>query len=314
MAAIDIKRTIDKEDILFITAETGFGKIGLEKGGYHVLHPYNYKTVLGRIILELMSRLKLPQTLLFNKKILKKKYKHIITEDSIITKSFLIWLKKNCSDSTIYFKYTNMVGKAHHLFPNEIPEGINIWTYDQYDSDKYGINLSKCGGYYSAYKGEKREKKYDVMYVGKDKGRSEEILTLQKEFERLGLKTKFLIMPTTRVSKKKAFYSKPIPYEEVIQLVTESRAILNITLPDQQGATLRDYESIFNEVKLITTNKNIKSFDFYNENNIFVLNEDNLNELPCFVHKPYKALDPSIVSGYSLDMAVLEMLNNEKGV
>lgn len=313
METSDIKHAIDKEDILFITAETGFGKLGLKKGGYNVLHPYNYKTIFGRIILESMSRLKLPQTLLFNKQILKKKYKHIITEDSIITKSFLIWLKKNCSGSTIYFKYTNMVGRAHHLFPDEIPEGINIWTYDKYDSDKYGLNLSKCGGYYTAYIGEKREKKYDIMYVGKDKGRAEEILSLQKEFEKLGLKTKFLIMPTTRVSKKKAFYSKPIPYEEVIKLVTESRAILNITLPDQQGATLRDYESIFNEVKLITTNKNIQSFDFYNENNIFVLNEDDLNELPRFVYKPYQKLDSTIVSGYSLDMAVLEMLNNEKG-
>lgn len=312
MAAIDIKCTIDKEDILFITAETGFGKIGLEKGGYHVLHPYNYKTVLGRIILELMSRLKLPQTLLFNKKILKKKYKHIITEDSIITKSFLIWLKKNCSDSTIYFKYTNMVGKAHHLFPDEIPEGINIWTYDQYDSDKYGINLSKCGGYYTAYKGDKREKKYDVMYVGKDKGRSEEILSLQKEFEKLGLKTKFLIMPTTRVSKKKAFYSKPIPYEEVINLVMESRAILNITLPDQQGATLRDYESIFNEVKLITTNKNIKSFDFYDENNIFVLGEDDNENLIEFVENPYISLNASILEKYSLDSAVKEIIGVSK--
>lgn len=107
------------------------------------------------------------------------------------------------------------------------------------------------------------------MYAGKDKGRSEEILSLQNEFEKLGLKTKFLIMPTTRVSKKKAFYSKPIPYEDVIKLVMESRAILNITLPDQQGATLRDYESIFNEVKLITTNKNIKFFDFYDSNNVF---------------------------------------------
>ena len=314
MDARDIKYIIDKEDILFITAETGFGKIGLEKGGYHVLHPYNYKTVLGRILLELMSRLKLPQTLLFNKQILKRKYKHIITEDSIITKLFLIWLKKNCSDSTIYFKYTNMVGRAHHLLPDEIPEGINIWTYDKYDSEKYGLNLSKCGGYYTAYKGEKRQKKYDVMYVGKDKGRSEEILSLQNEFEKLGLKTKFLIMPTTRVSKKKAFYSKPIPYEDVIKLVMESRAILNITLPNQQGATLRDYESIFNEVKLITTNKNIKSFDFYDSNNIFLLKEDDLNDLPRFIYEPYRTLDSTIVSRYSLDMMVLEMLNNEQGV
>ena len=68
MDARNKKDTINKEDILFITAETGYGKIGLEKGGYHVLHPYNYKTALGGIILGVMIRLKLPQTLLFNKR------------------------------------------------------------------------------------------------------------------------------------------------------------------------------------------------------------------------------------------------------
>lgn len=310
----DKKDTINKEDILFVTAETGYGKIGLEKGGYHVLHPYGYRTIIGRVILEVLVRLNAPQTFIFNKKILKNKYRYIIVEDSIITKQFLIWIRKKNPDSRIIFKYTNMIGKAHHILPQDVPNEIEIWTYDKHDSDKYGIKLSKCGGYPTYFIGEKREKKYDIMYVGKDKGRSEEILYLQNKFEKLGLKTKFLIMPTTRVSKKKGFYSKPISYEEVIKLVTESRAILNITLPNQQGATLRDYESIFNEVKLITTNKNIKSFDFYDPNNIFVLKEDNLNDLPRFIHEAYRTLDSTIVNKYSLDMAIVEMLNSEQGV
>lgn len=314
MDAKDKGDKINKEDILFVTAETGYGKIGLEKGGYHVLHPYNYRTTIGRIILEVLVRLNLSQTLIFNKKILKDKWRYLIVEDSIITKQFLIWIRKNFPDSRIIFKYTNMIGKAHHILPQDVPDEIEIWTYDKYDSDKYGIKLSKCGGYPTYYVGKKREKKYDIMYVGKDKGRSEEILYLQKKFENLGLKTKFLIMPTTRISKKKSFYSKPISYEEVIKLVTESRAILNITLPNQQGATLRDYESIFNEVKLITTNKNIKFLDFYDSNNVFLLKEDDLNDLPRFIYEPYRTLDSTIVSRYSLDMMVLEMLNNEQGV
>ena len=90
----DKKDTINKEDILFVTAETGYGKIGLEKGGYHVLHPYGYRTIIGRVILEVLVRLNAPQTFIFNKKILKNKYRYIIVEDSIITKQFLIWIRK----------------------------------------------------------------------------------------------------------------------------------------------------------------------------------------------------------------------------
>lgn len=309
-----IGNRIYKKDVLFITANTDFVKSGLEKGGYSVMHPYCYRTIVGRLLLEVAHRLKLPHAFLFNKDIKKNKHSYIIVQDMIITKSFLEWLLKECPLSKIVFQYTNMVGKAHHLLPNEIPDEISVWTYDKYDSDKYGINLSKCGGYYTAYIGTRKEIKYDIMYVGKDKGRAEEIISLQKQFESMGLKTKFLIMPTTRTSMKKDFYSKSIPYEEVINLVTESKAILNIALPNQQGATLRDYESIFNEVKLITTNRNIKSFDFYDKNNIFVLGEDDMNNLCNFINTPYKKIDSIIVNKYSLDEMVKEILDGERGV
>ena len=300
---------VNKKEILFISADVGYTKIGLEKEGYNILHPYNYKTIVGRSLLEVLRRTKLPQKVLFNKKILNSKYKYIIIQDSIITEQFLRWIQKNCSDSKIIFQYNNMVGKAHHLLPRQIPQGIEIWTYDKHDSQKYGIRLSKHGGYYTAFIGKKREKKYDVMYVGKDKGRAEDILNIKKKIEEMGLTTKFMIMPSTRISKKKSYYSEPISYENVIKLVTESRAILNITLPQQTGATLRDYESIYNEVKLITTNQDIASFDFYRKENIFIIGKDNFSDLGEFIKTPFVSLDREILRKYSLDEAVKEWIN-----
>lgn len=302
------KKILYKEEVLFITAEMGYVKIGLQNGGYEVLHPYRYKTIVGRLVLELLVQLKLPQRIIFNKKVLDFSGKYIIVHDSIITRQFLLWLKKNHPDKRLIFDYTNMIGKAHHLLPKSIPRDIEIWTYDKHDSEKYGINLSRCGGYPTSFIGEKREKKYDVIYVGKDKGRAEYILGLKKQFEAMGLTTKFLIMPSTRVSKKKGYYSKEIPYQEVIKLVTESRAILNIALPNQKGATMRDYESIFNEVKLITTNANIKELEFYKKQNVFILGEDDVSGLNEFIKSPFEKISENIVCKYSLDSFVEELV------
>lgn len=303
-----MSKIINKNEILFIAAETDYVKHGLEKDGYTVFHPYRYKTIIGRILLEIFSRLNLPQTFLFNKKITKVTAKYIIILDSIVTKKFLLWVQKNFPDSKIIFKYTNMVGKARHLLPSQIPQGIDIWTYDKHDSEAYNIKLNKCGGYCTSLIGEKREKIYDVVYVGRDKGRASYIMKLKKKFESMGLVVKFLIIPTTRISRKKSYYSRPIPYKEVIKLITESRAILNVLLPDQQGATLRDYESIYNEVKLITTNTKIKNLDFYDKENIFILNEDNLNDLKSFLYSPYKKLSEELLKQYSINTAVAEMI------
>lgn len=308
MKNVEEKSGVNKSEILFITAETGYVKTGLEKGGYRVLHPYNYKTVIGRVLLEILIRTKLPQAILFNREIAKDSCRYIIVQDSIITKQFLEWLKVKCPKANINYQYTNMVGKAHHLLPCEIPADIVVWTYDEHDSNKYEINLNRCGGYYTSFIGKKREKKYDVMFVGKDKGRSEYIFDLKNRIEELGLKTKFLIMPSTRISKQEKYYSKPIAYEEVIKLVTESKAILNVTLPEQRGATMRDYESVYNEVKLITTNKNIKNFPFYNSNNIFIIGEDDYSSLPTFINTPFESLDEGVKKFYSLDAYVEEIL------
>jgi hypothetical protein len=302
---------LDKKNILFVTASTGYITNGLCKAGYTVMYPYNYKTIIGRIVLEIIVRLKLPQSIIFNKKILGFTGKYIIIHDTIITRRFLEWLKSKKPDVKIIYEYTNMIGQARNISPDQIPQGITVWTYDKYDSEKYNINLFSCGGYLNSYIREKREKRYDIMYVGKDKGRADYILNLKKQFEDMGLKTKFLIMPSTRISKKKSFYSKEISYEEVIKLVTESRAILNIALPNQKGATMRDFESIYNEVKLITTNENIKSFDFYDKTNVFIIGENDLNELPAFLKSPFSTVSQNILKKHSIDTFVEELISFE---
>lgn len=299
---------ISKKDVLFVTAETGYVKRGLEMEGYGVIHPYRFKTLFGRVLFEVVVKLKFSQKFMFNKRIKGFEGKYVIVQDSIITRQFLEWLKKIHSDKQLFFSYGNMVGKAHHLMPSEIPCGIEVWTYDEFDSKKYNIKLCKCGGYFTAFIGKKTEKKYDVMYVGKDKGRAEYIMSLKKQFEDLGLTTKFLIMRSTRISKKKSFYSNEIPYEEIIKIVNESRAILNISLPDQKGATMRDFESIFNEVKLITTNENITSFDFYNEHNVWILNKKNMDGLPDFIEEPFEKVADNILKNYSIDAYVGEII------
>lgn len=52
--------------------------------------------------------------------------------------------------------------------------------------------------------------------------------------------------------------------------------------------------------KLITTNKCIKEFDFYNKNNILVL-ENNYDEIKDFLALPYIIIDEKIKNNYMLE-------------
>lgn len=298
---------MNKKSLLIITARRGYPTEAFKKTGYRVCYPYKENNIIERIFREIWFCLRLPQRIWFRK--IDENVDNIIVQDPLITKQYLLWLQSIYPKAKIRFMYQNMVGRAKHIVPSEIPSGITIWTYDGYDSRKYGLNLLQSGGYYNYLIGEKREKIYDVFFVGADKGRGESLLKLQKQMERLGLRTKFIIAPDGRFSKNKKYYSKPISYTEVIDYVTKSKSILNITLPNQLGATMRDYESIFNETKLITTNRNVKNFDFYIKDNVFILGERDLSELPKFLTTPFVPIAREILTKHTLDTQMEEILS-----
>lgn len=295
-----------KDGVIFITARKSYVVDGLKNDGYTVMRPYKDKSIIGRVLRELWFRFHLPEQVWYIK--VHKEIYNIIVQDPLITKEYLKWLKKIKPKAKIYFMYGNMVGNAKHILPNEIPDGISVWTYDSYDAKKYGLNLYE-GGYSRSFIGNKKETKYDVFYVGADKGRGEFLMELQRQMEVLGVKTKFIITAGSILSKKKKYYSKPISYSKVIEYVNKSKAVLNIAMPNQTGVTMRDYESIFNEVKLITNNQSIKHFTFYKEENVFILGERSLAELPVFLSTPFVPIDDKVKDGLTMDK-VVEMITN----
>lgn len=67
------------------------------------------------------------------------------------------------------------------------------------------------------------------------------------------------------------------------------------------GITLRVLESLFFEKKLITNNINIINCEFYNKNNIFIINKDNLDDLNDFLKSEYKKIDKKIINYFDYE-------------
>ena len=84
-------------------------------------------------------------------------------------------------------------------------------------------------------------------------------------------------------------------------MIAESKCILDYNQEGQVGLSLRPMEALFLERKLITNNTDIKNYDFYNHDNIFILGEDNINEIKEFINKPYKKIDQDIIDYYDFD-------------
>ena len=91
-------------------------------------------------------------------------------------------------------------------------------------------------------------------------------------------------------------YKKNISYKENLKNVIQSDIVLDIPISGQKGLTLRVLEALYYKKKLISFNDYLKNELFYNDNNILILNEGDLDsnividKIEEFLNKPYQDL------------------------
>jgi hypothetical protein len=100
---------------------------------------------------------------------------------------------------------------------------------------------------------------------------------------------------------KNYFHYKPINYNEYMEIIDKSKAIIDTEAPKQTGLTMRTFEVLGKEKKLIMTNINIMEYDFYNAANILVIDRNNPVIDDDFLNKTYKPLSPNLYYKYSID-------------
>lgn len=91
-----------------------------------------------------------------------------------------------------------------------------------------------------------------------------------------------------------------LSFEEVISMYNSSSAVIDIPALYQNGLTIRTFETMALHKKLITSNKNITNYDFYDPDNIFIIQDG--CELPSkeWFEKPFSIAD-EIIKKYSLE-------------
>ncbi|MEJ8597941.1 hypothetical protein JSO62_04455 [Riemerella anatipestifer] len=102
-----------------------------------------------------------------------------------------------------------------------------------------------------------------------------------------------------------------VSFEDNLKQVKSCDVLLDLLNNIHNGLSFRVFESIGYQKKLLTNNPYVKQFDFYNENNIFVFDENNLNLIPEFLQKPYQPLPHSIREKYSFSNWIRYILDIE---
>ena len=187
----------------------------------------------------------------------------------------------------------------------------DIWTFDEKDAEKYKLKFREQF-HFIEISDMSLEEKNQLFFIGIDKGRIEKIKNLDRIFNNFfNIKTKILIKKDKfkryKKEEQKYFINNLLPYEEVTKELKSSKYILDIVKEGQTGLTLRVLEAVFYCKKLITNNKEIIKYDFYNPNNILIIEDMNkisqetIKKISEFVEIEYERIDKSILKKYMIE-------------
>ena len=301
---------MDKRKICFVRAKLKKDYVfdGIANSGYRIIIPYTDRNIFLRVCRELWTRFKLPKTSIWYNKATKNiEQEIVIVKDPLITADFICYLRQYNPNCKIIFDYDNRVARS--LDPESIRKYVDeIWSYDEDDCTKYGLR-KKGHAYLDVYQTRPNpERKYDVFYVGRDKGRLDQIHDLEEKLQAQGLRTYFYICADREyLTWKKKEYRHFLPYEGYLELLKESRAILNIVPEGQRSITQREMEAVFDGVKCITNTKGILDFELYDRSRYYLL-DDNYGGISEFLNTPFKEVDDSELRKYRFASHINEMM------
>ena len=196
------------------------------------------------------------------------------------------YLRKKYKNCKIICRFEDIIDKMPYCNFDDYKDSFDmLFTFDEVDAQKYGIPYYPSWYDNCDVPEDDNIEETDVFFVGKAKDRLPEIVAAYEKLSKAGLKCKFHIVGVPkekRIYPEEIEYGEYMPYIKVLQHVKKTKCMLEILQKDAGSETLRVFEAINYNKKLITTNKNMLTREYYNPQNILYYEE--IEDLdPAFV-------------------------------
>lgn len=236
------------------------------------------------------------------------KYQKIILFDSIYNNLIGSFIgNKITKDQKVFvYSWNTILDKKQEKIIFHAKKRFKVYSFDKFDCNKYDLSYAPmvyCENAVELNNEKIDNNKYDVCFVGKDKGRTDYLYNLYQKFTEKKVKCKFYILGNKIEEYESSgfcFISNYMSYKDSRELINSSKAVLDIQQEGQEGITIRIVEALFCNKKVITNKVNIADYDFYSNKNIFCLGVDNFDNIVDFINCKNEIIDSSIMEKYEI--------------
>lgn len=188
----------------------------------------------------------------------------------------------------------------------------SIFSFDDNDISKYNFKKTNNYIYFDKKPLDLKKPEFDIFYLASYDKRldllneiSLKLLAINKTymFIIIGKKTwKKNISNFFKNTDKSIIYRRNrIKQQDIGFYYSKTAVILDLVRDNQIGLSFRVFEAMAFQKKLITSNKSIKNYDFYNPKNILIVDKFNLVFDNSFFETNYEPLPDDIFIKYTLD-------------
>lgn len=214
------------------------------------------------------------------------------------------------SKKLIAYNYDSMVQLP--LPSDKITYFDEIYSFDKNDCEKYQFKFITNFIYIPK---EEIKPNFDLKVFtiqSKSQDRMHTINKIANELDRLSIKNyEFHIYgkPSNNANKNIIFFNERISFDFFKNKMKNAEILLDLVRKGQNGLSFRIFEAMALQKKLITTNKNITRYNFYNPNNILVIDTDDISIPASFLNSKYEPLNEQIYQKYTLENWIQTVFN-----
>ncbi|MDF2820343.1 MAG: hypothetical protein K0R15_784 [Clostridiales bacterium] len=265
-------------------------------------------------------------------------YNRIIEENTEKKYDYVLFIKcESASESQLALlkkKYTKAKFILYLYDSVENIRGIDkkfvyfdkVLSFDPRDSEKFDCMKFRPLFYLDCYRKNKIKENYiyDLCFIGTVHSDRYNILNRVRNYCKNNNRSFYLYMfiqnkwvfiinkyitKSFRKSELNEFKLDKLSSDEISEIINNSNIIVDIQHPKQKGLTMRTIEIIGMNKKLITTNSEIVNYDFYNENNILVIQRDEFAIPQQFIDMKYEAINEETYEKYSIGSWVRDLFD-----
>lgn len=189
--------------------------------------------------------------------------------------------KKNPKARFVYYAWDDI---------NNLIKTSHIKLFDE----TYAYNIDDCRKYNAVYLpmfvqsekvGHNPVEQYDLAFIAS--AHSDRKKVAAELDKRYGKKYRLFIHLFDAMDSGEKFCSnKGIDYEDYLDIMRKSKAVLDVPHIKQKGPTTRAFDALLTKTKVITVNSHMKEYPVYSEN-IWITDRKNIEINEDFINSPY---------------------------